>query len=75
MDQPSYPVVQFLLRRGNVLAVVIALMPIVAALGALVVKGASWPLAAALMLSPVIWMLLKSYVEVLAIIADTLLPK
>jgi hypothetical protein len=72
---PHYPTVQFLLRWGGALAIGIALAPVAAAAAAIWWGAAWWVAAAAAAVGVVLWLFVKSYVEVLSIIADTLLPK
>jgi hypothetical protein len=72
---PRYPVIGFLVRRGVGIAVAIALLALAAALLLGLAWGSLWvaiggALAAALLLG-----LLLSYVEVLRLISDMLLPK
>jgi hypothetical protein len=72
---PHYPVVQFLLRWGGALAILIALAPVAAAAAAVWCGTSYWVAPAGLAAGVVLWLFVKSYVEVLSIIADTLLPK
>ena len=72
---PHYPTVQFLLRWGSILALVIALLPVAAATAAVWCGAAWWVAPAGLAVGGMLWLFVKSYVEVLSIIADTLLPK
>ena len=72
---PSYPVVNFLLRHGHRFAVVVALLPAVPGLY-LGFSGWGWPVAVGgIMAGGILYVLAKSYVELVAIIADMLLPK
>ena len=72
---PTYPVVGFLVRHGVVLSIVLGVLPLIAA-GALVASGwAAWMLALGLGASVVLATLLVSYIEVLRVISDTLMPK
>lgn len=72
---PTYPVVGFLVRHGIVLSIVLGVLPLIAA-GALVAAGwAVWMLALGLGASVVLATLLVSYIEVLRVISDTLMPK
>jgi hypothetical protein len=79
MDQtytpPRYPVVQFLVRNGMRIALVAGIA--FGVLGALLtVGGAGWIwLPAGIVLGVATGVLLASYVEVLRIIADTLIPR
>lgn len=72
---PHYPVVQFLLRWGGALAILVALAPVAAAVAAIWCGISYWVAPAGLAAGVVLWLFVKSYVEVLSIIADTLLPK
>ena len=72
---PRYPVVEFLVARGMVTSVIFALVPFSAGIY-LALTG--WGLAFAVVgfiIGVVIGGLLMSYIEVLRIIADTLIPK
>ena len=74
MDQ--YPTIRLLIERGNLLAVVIALLPLCAAVAA--VAGVAWhwlALIAALIAGAVVYLLLKSYVELVRVMADMLIPR
>jgi hypothetical protein len=71
----DYPVVQFLVRHGSAVAIVAALCPLVGAVIAFA-AGAHWAfLPAGIVAGGFAWLLIKSYAEVVAIIADMLLPK
>lgn len=74
-QQPSYPTVQFLLRHGDLVAACVGALPLVAGLVSLIFSAPALIIIPAAGASALLWLLLKSYVEVLAIIADTLLPK
>lgn len=73
MDQ--YPTIKFIVERGNMLAAVIGALPLV---GSLVMLGFGihwlW-LCAGLVATVVVYFLMKSYVELVRVIADMLLPK
>lgn len=72
---PTYPVVSFLVAHGLILSALIGALPVAAGIY-LALTG--WPLsvaAAGLGAGIVLAGLLASYVEVLRIIADTLMPK
>ncbi|MBI4192746.1 MAG: hypothetical protein HY525_19715 [Betaproteobacteria bacterium] len=74
MDQ--YPIIKLIVERGNVLAVVVALLPLCAAVAA--VAGAAWhwlALIAGVIGGLVVYVLLKSYVELVRVMADMLIPK
>lgn len=71
----NYPTVGFILRHGKLLAIVLAaLLPLGAAV--LLMQGWTWiVLPAGVLLGVVAFGLLMSYVEIIRIIADTLLPR
>ena len=72
---PKYPVIDFLLRHGHRFAIAVALLPVAAGLY-LGLSGWSWPLAVCGVLAGgILYVLAKSYVELVALIADMLLPK
>ena len=71
----SYPTIKFIVERGNLLAIVIGLLPLLGAV-ALVILGVHWfALAAGAVAAAVVFFLMKSYVELVRVIADMLLPK
>lgn len=76
-DSPSsaYPMVRFLVARGKALAVLLAALVLLAGLVAGFATGQLWLLPAGAVAAGVLLALLLSYVEVLRIIADTLIPK
>lgn len=71
----DYPTVRLLLRWGNHMAIAAALaMPLFALL--LVAEGWAWTtLLAGLFAGAAVLILARSYVELIRIIADTLLPR
>jgi len=74
MDQ--YPTIRLIIERGNLLAVVIALLPLCAAIAA--TAGIAWhwlALGAGLISGAIIYLLLKSYVELVRVMADMLIPR
>jgi hypothetical protein len=73
MDQ--YPTIRFIVERGSALAIAIGVLPL---LGAVVLAawGVHWlVLVAGLVASAVVYFLMRSYVELVRVIADMLLPK
>jgi membrane-associated phospholipid phosphatase len=71
----SYPTIRFIVERGNLLAIVIGLLPLLGAV-ALVILGVHWfALVAGAVAAAVVFFLMKSYVELVRVIADMLLPK
>ncbi len=75
MNNPSYPVVQFLVARGRGLSYAFALLLLLASIAWAFFTGSVLIGVAGIIASGVLLGLLLSYVEVLRIIADTLLPK
>jgi hypothetical protein len=72
---PNYPVVNFLVRHGHRFAVAVALLPAIAGIY-LGFSGWGWPIAVGGgVAGAILYVLAKSYVELVAIIADMLLPK
>lgn len=72
---PTYPVVQFLVARGKSLSLTLSALVVLGASGLGLSTGAHWLVPAGLVVAGVLLGLLLSYVEVLRIIADTLIPK
>jgi hypothetical protein len=73
MDQ--YPAIRFIVERGNLLAMVIGILPLLGTV-ALAVLGLHWfVLVAGAVASAVVYFLMRSYVELVCVIADMLLPK
>lgn len=75
MNNPTYPVVQFLVARGKSVSLALSLLVLLASVLGAFTSGSVWVAAAGVLASGVLLGLLLSYVEVLRIIADTLLPK
>lgn len=72
---PSYPVVKFLVANGIVISVILASLPFAAGIYlALIGWGLVFPVGG-FFVGAVIGGLLISYIEVLRIIADTLIPR
>ena len=73
MDQ--YPTIKLIVEKGNALALAIGLLPLLGAI-VLVACGVHWlVLAAGIVGSAVLYLLMRSYVELVRVIADMLLPK
>lgn len=75
MNTPSYPVIEFLVARGKTVSSVLCLLVLLACLFVAFTSGSAWVAVAGVAGAGVLHVLLLSYVEVLRIIADTLLPK
>jgi hypothetical protein len=70
----SYPAVGFLVRHGNVVAIVLSALPVLAAAW-LALGGHWWWAVLALCAAPVTYLFVKSYMELVALISDMLIPK
>ena len=71
----NYPTIQFILRFGNAFAILVALLPLAASVFA-VICGVHWVVfAGGALTSIVLGVLMKSYVELVRIIADMLIPR
>lgn len=72
---PKYPVIDLLLRHGHWFAIAVALLPAAGGIY-LAYAGWAWPFAVGGALAGgILYVLAKSYVELVALIADMLLPK
>lgn len=72
---PSYPAIRFITRWGDLLAILVAVACVVAGFYA-VWLGNAWPFGAAgVGAGLILWLVLRSYVEVLRILGDTLMPR
>ena len=74
MDQ--YPTIKLIVEQGNTIAIVIAALPLLGAITFFALLGMHWlTLVAGLVTSLVLLLIMKSYVELVRVIADMLLPK
>jgi hypothetical protein len=72
---PNYPIINFLVRHGHPFAIGVAVLPALAGLWAASAGGAWLYALGGVAAAAVLYVLMKSYVEMVAIIADMLLPK
>jgi hypothetical protein len=71
----NYPIINFLVRHGHLFAMGVALLPALAGVW-IAATGGPWLWGAGGVASgAVLYVCMKSYVEMVAIIADMLLPK
>jgi hypothetical protein len=71
----AYPTIKLIVERGNLLAILIGVLPLLGGI-ALVLLGVHWfALVAGAVAAAVVYFLMKSYVELVRVIADMLLPK
>ena len=72
---PNYPIINFLVRHGHPFAIAVALLPALAGIWNFLVGGPWLYGVGGIAAGAVLYVLMKSYVEMVAIIADMLLPK
>ena len=73
MDQ--YPTIKLIVERGNLLAILIGLLPLAGAL-VLFAFGVHWLVVVAGGVgAAVVYLLMRSYVELVRVMADMLIPK
>ena len=74
MDQ--YPTLRIIAEKGNIIAIVVGLLPVLAALAIGVAFMWHWlTLAAGVILGGLLFGLTKSYVELVRVIADVMIPR
>jgi hypothetical protein len=74
-QEPTYPTVRFIVRYQRIIVSVAALLPIVAVL-AFTLPDFHWNvILAAVVAGAVVGFFVQSYVEIVRVIADTLLPR
>ncbi len=72
----SYPTIQLIVDHGERIAMAIAALPLLGSLAAFALLGSHWlVLCAGLVTSAVLLLIMKSYVELVRVISDMLLPK
>jgi hypothetical protein len=72
---PTYPVVQFLVKNGTLMTFIMAMLPVIAGLYFSVTGSSIWFVVGGIFLGSIVGGLIMSYVEVLKIISDTLMPR
>jgi uncharacterized membrane protein YraQ (UPF0718 family) len=72
---PTYPVVQFLVSRGKLVSLLLAALLPLAGIALAFCGWGVWPVIGGVVGGLVLGAVLLSYIEVLQIIADTLIPK
>ncbi len=71
-----YPAIRLIVARGDLIAIVIALLPLAGAVAVTALFEIHWlVLVAGAVASLVSYFLMKSFVELVRVIADMLLPK
>jgi hypothetical protein len=74
-EAPDYPAIRFLIRFGKIFAGVLGALPLIAGIAAALAGLSPWLLLAGLVISPILFLIALSYVEMARIIADTLMPR
>lgn len=69
-----YPVVHFMVKHGNILAIVLGLLTLAAG-GVGLLLGLGWVGGVLMLGAPLVWLLVQDFVELNQIIADMLLPR
>jgi len=72
---PSYAALHFLVRRGNLLAILFGLAPLVGAIIAVAFGYTALLLVAGVIAAAFAYLIMRSYVEMVRLIVDMLLPK
>ena len=73
MDQ--YPTIKLIVERGGLLAVAIGILPLLGSI-ALFALGLHWfVIVAGMVTAAVVYFLMRSYVELVRVMADMLIPK
>jgi len=71
----QYPTIKLIVERGDMLAIIIGLLPLLGAL-ALFALGVHWfVIVAGFVAAAVVFLLMRSYVELVRVMADMLIPK
>jgi hypothetical protein len=71
----AYPTIKFIVERGNLLAIVIGALPLLGGIALVLLGVHGFALVAGAVAAAVVYFLMKSYVELVRVIADMLLPK
>jgi hypothetical protein len=72
---PAYPMLHFIDRFGGWLAVLLALIPLVAAVWVVALGSSPWWLAGGALAAVIVFGVARSYVELVRVMIDMLLPK
>jgi hypothetical protein len=76
IDTPPSPywMLQFIVKHGDWLAIVTAALPLMACIAALAFGAPVWALAVGVVGSVFLFILMRSFVELVRVIVDMLLP-
>ena len=72
---PNYPIVRFIMRAGTAIALALSSIPLLAAIVAVALGSSLWWILLGAAVTPVVYLFVQSYVELVRIIGDTLLPR
>lgn len=72
---PRYPTIEFIVRFGEPLAMFTAALPLAGAVAVALAGTPWWIVPAGLAASAYLFLFLRSYVELIRAVADTLLPR
>jgi amino acid transporter len=71
----NYPTLRFLEKHGGWLAIAVAVAALFAGVAATVLGASPWWLLAAAVVGALLFLLARSYVELIRLMTDMLLPK
>ncbi len=71
----QYPTLRLLERHGGWIAITVSLCPLAAGLGAVYAGASAWWIAAGAVASAVLFVAARSYIEMIRLMTDMLLPK
>ena len=71
----QYPTLRFLERHGDWIAIVVALFPLAASIVAALLVASAWWVLGGAAASAVLFVAARSYVEMIRLMTDMLLPK
>ncbi|TCT06223.1 hypothetical protein [Aquabacter spiritensis] len=74
-DLPTYPALGFLVKHGKWLSLLVAALPLLGGLAAVLSGGPLLLLAAGLVLAPLLLLFMLTYVEMARVISDTMIPR
>lgn len=70
-----YPTLRLIERHGNLLAIAVALLPLLAGIIAALSGASPWWIAAGVAVAAFLFIAARSYVEMVKLMTDMLLPK
>ena len=73
--EPSYPTIKFLIRYGNVITWTVAALPALVAVLAAAGGAPWWLVPAGLLVGGFLLVMMRSYIELMRVVAETLIPR